>query len=781
MVENEKKSVEEIMSEFEKINNKIKFESFGKTKIRNKKPNKVITNKEGLPEEELAKDLLKKQNEILEKEVATIKEMKNGRNTKVFKLMEKIRGPKKQGQEASAVRDHKTKELVVSPEEIEKVSLEYCKEVLTNNVPDNEYEMEIKIKEKIHEVRMEEKNKSEVTFAHGDFRKVVNKMEKNKKSTYDFLVKSGEKFKKEVFKLCVKFIEGEKFPSSFDRTTLHQIYKGKGLREELSNSRFIHSKEWLPRTCDFMVVEKFKPDIIRETSKFQIGGIEKHRPQEHLFTVKSVLALYKDLDLDIIFQLYDIQKYFDKENLRDAMDTLYRAGVDPKMYRVWFNLNKNTLIRVKTGSGFSEWAEAGELIGQGTGGGALVSSINLDMDMEEFFEGSSDEIAYGGVRLQPLMFQDDVVRLAGNIAKARAGNIKIRSVVKLKQLEMHPDKTGVIVFGDKKKIKSEIEENPIMFNQFETKPKVKDKWLGEIFHEDGLSASVEATINERSGKIKASIREVVAVVEDCRMQIVGGAMAAFDLWEAAVLPALLYNSDTWVEISTKTLETLEELQHYFVRSLLKIPASTPKPSLLSETGLLSMKHRIMAGKLIFANCLKNMEEETLAKQIFEEQVKRGWPGLARESEKFCQELGLPNILKERIDKKKWETMVKKSVLENHQSELKERMEGLKKLEGIVKDNLEIKEYFKFRNLEDTRVMFRLRTRMLELKANQKNNPTFRKEGWKCDGCKQEIENEKHVMECTSYDHVRVGKKLEVDKDLISYFKEVMKIKMRNKK
>ena len=60
-------------------------------------------------------------------------------------------------------------------------------------------------------------------------------------------------------------------------------------------------------------------------------------------------------------------------------------------------------------------------------------------------------------------------------------------------------------------------------------------------------------------------------------------------------------------------------------------------------------------------------------------------------------------------------------------------------------------------------------------------PTFRKEGWKCDGCKQEIENEKHVMECTSYDHVRVGKKLEVDKDLISYFKEVMKIKMTNKK
>jgi hypothetical protein len=73
--------------------------------------------------------------------------------------------------------------------------------------------------------------------------------------------------------------------------------------------------------------------------------------------------LFADLNKSVIFQLYDIQKYFDKENLRDAMNTLFEAGVDPKMYRVWFNLNKNTVIRVKTGSGHSEWAEAGELIG----------------------------------------------------------------------------------------------------------------------------------------------------------------------------------------------------------------------------------------------------------------------------------------------------------------------------------------------------------------------------------------------------------------------------------
>ena len=70
----------------------------------------------------------------------------------------------------------------------------------------------------------------------------MEKMKKKKKKTHDFLVNSGQLFQREVFRLCVRMIQEEKFPASFDRTTLHQIYKGKGLREELGNNRFIHSR-----------------------------------------------------------------------------------------------------------------------------------------------------------------------------------------------------------------------------------------------------------------------------------------------------------------------------------------------------------------------------------------------------------------------------------------------------------------------------------------------------------------------------------------------------------
>ena len=194
-----------------------------------------------------------------------------------------------------------------------------------------------------------------------------------------------------------------------------------------------------------------------------------------------------------------------------------------------------------------------------------------------------------------------------------------------------------------------------------------------------------------------------------------------------------------------------------------------------------MKQRIWSRKLMFVNTLKNMPDKTLAKQILNEQVKRGWPGLARETRELCQALGLPDIIKERISKPKWENMVKKAVLESHEEELTAEVQSKRKLEGIVDEDMKRKDYFKQKSLEDTRMLFRIRTRMLDLKANFKNKPAFRKDGWVCDGCKKEVETSGHVMSCQAYELIREGKDLSTDRDLVQFFKEVMKIRMKEKK
>ena len=56
-----------------------------------------------------------------------------------------------------------------------------------------------------------------------------------------------------------------------------------------------------------------------------------------------------------IFQVFDMEKFFDKESLLDAMYTLStRAKVCDKTYRLWYKLNDKARISVKTTVGESD-------------------------------------------------------------------------------------------------------------------------------------------------------------------------------------------------------------------------------------------------------------------------------------------------------------------------------------------------------------------------------------------------------------------------------------------
>ena len=93
------------------------------------------------------------------------------------------------------------------------------------------------------------------------------------------------------------------------------------------------------------------------------------------------------------------------------------------------------------------------------------------------------------------------------------------------QLEVHPDKTVYIVLGSpkfKERTFREVLITPIRFGSVVTKMKTQDKYLGDIIHSDGLAASVEATVKDRSGKLKGAIYEVAAIMEDFRVQALGG-------------------------------------------------------------------------------------------------------------------------------------------------------------------------------------------------------------------------------------------------------------------
>ena len=195
-------------------------------------------------------------------------------------------------------------------------------------------------------------------------------------------------------------------------------------------------------------------------------------------------------------------------------------------------------------------------------------------------------------------------------------------------------------------------------------------------------------------------------MEDCRSTSLGGLRIGLDIWESAYIPSLMSNSSTWMEIKDSTIEKLEEVQNSLYRNILNVPHTTPKASLIWEVGGLKMKYRIMMNKLIFMNHIIHLGENTLAKQIQMAQELHSSPGLTSEVKDFIAKLGLPNCFEEKIPKNKWKSIVKKSIHEANEAEIRESLKTYKKVNysNIQAESFECKEYISSLTLSQARVL-----------------------------------------------------------------------------
>ena len=443
--------------------------------------------------------------------------------------------------------------------------MKYCWDTLQNNEVEEEFEDIVDEKREKVKAKLAEED-GLVKIEEETFRKVLEKFKRSKKANYDMMVKANKQFQDGVFKFCQEMIEREQFPNEFNETTLHMIFKGgKGKKEVLSDNRIIHSKSWMPRLAEALLVEGgMKQPLVEKSTIYQIGGQSKHRPEELIFSIKSLVAKIREEKRPILLQCWDISKFFDKEMIEDALLTCYKRDVNPKIVRLWAKLNENTMIKVKTGVGESERVNVGAVVGQGTIGGALVSQAVLDEGVKEHFEpGNEDELNYGKVPLGPCMFQDDLIHASTEVEKARNASQKMNLEMKKHALKLNKDKSVLIVMGSKnqkKDIIEELENNPIMCGEVRMNIKDADKWLGQQLSTGGLADSVAATVEKREAKIKGAALEIANIVNDWRAEASGGMHTALLLWEACLIPSLLQGASTWVEVSSKTVKKLNSLQ-----------------------------------------------------------------------------------------------------------------------------------------------------------------------------------------------------------------------------
>ena len=227
---------------------------------------------------------------------------------------------------------------------------------------------------------------------------------------------------------------------------------------------------------------------------------------------------------------------------------------------------------------------------------------------------------YGEIPLAPFIFQDDVIHAVGGLDEAIRANEKTDRAVKKLNLSLNQDKTTFLIIGSRKQkldVLKELEEKPLMCGEFKTQMKPCFKWLGQTLSEGGLSESVSATVESRLGKIRGACLEIAQIINDWRSQAIGGMDTALLLWESCCIPSLLHGAGTWTDILKITERKLNQLQSWFCRLILQVGQGAPLVSMSWDLNLLDMSLRVMIEKVMLVLYIRNLEEDTLARKIYE--------------------------------------------------------------------------------------------------------------------------------------------------------------------
>ena len=156
---------------------------------------------------------------------------------------------------------------------------------------------------------------------------------------------------------------------------------------------------------------------------------------------------------------------------------------------------------------------------------------------------------------------------------------------------------------------------------------------------------------------------------------------------------------------------------------MKVPSSTPLPAFLMETGIFNIEQLVHQKKLGFYNRINNMKENRLIKQVFHEQKEYcSYNNSSRVSslESISQFYGIKLENSNNISKSRWKKAVKSAIKEKSKQIILDPADYRSKLQPLLefRDGTNIENYMLRLPHKHAKIIFLIRTHMLNLKCNQ---------------------------------------------------------------
>ena len=201
---------------------------------------------------------------------------------------------------------------------------------------------------------------------------------------------------------------------------------------------------------------------------------------------------------------------------------------------------------------------------------------------------------------------------------------------------------------------------------------------------------------------------------------------AMILRNSLLVSSMLCNSEAWYAVSKAELDLLETIDVQFLRQILRAPKTTPKEMLFLELGCIPLRELIRKRRILFLQYIVKESPQSMMYKFLEAQLKdrkdKDWISLVlRDIQELKLNLELEDLKKMKNSKLK--LILNKAVKENAFKELEIKKESQSKVKHLKHYKLEMQNYLKPNKLkinqEDAQAIFKLRSRMTEVKENFK--------------------------------------------------------------
>ena len=118
------------------------------------------------------------------------------------------------------------------------------------------------------------------------------------------------------------------------------------------------------------------------------------------------------------------------------------------------------------------------------------------------------------------------------------------------------------------------------------------RYLGDIFNSKGDNV---ALCKHRIDKSVGSTIEIISMCKETNF----GKHQIYTIYQSVFLPRLIYNCESWSNVTLKDISNLQDAQLNFLRRVMEVPKSTPIAALFLELGILPIQYEIEKRQLVF--------------------------------------------------------------------------------------------------------------------------------------------------------------------------------------